>query len=402
MKVGVCVCVCVCVCVQLIGSVVNGSNKAALSQLPPWLSAGVAAAVSAQEEAVARLAASSQPTSATSAGGQALRADDLALIADAEALLNSQRLASAVSVGGSDAHTDDMGDFGSPATPKGVSKHLWLGNLSTKLPRAVLKAVFEHFGAVEDVVTFPGRMYAFVNFKSPEDAVRAAQALNDREVPPLTGNRRLVVKFRPSKKALGKTAEGPGADAAAAAAAAANATDAAVAEPQAAEMPADDAAAPAASPLQSLTSRPPSRSSIDSKNDDSESGSHSGSGAACSSGSIDEMAGLGAASESVAGAPSHPLGGNGSEEDLTTGGGSGSGSDDPCDASGARGTTSASAACITSSAYDGDATNMESSTPDSLTDADEPSFAEGRPSRHLWLGNIPLRPNKQAMDSLFT
>ncbi len=36
------------------------------------------------------------------------------------------------------------------------------------------------------------------------------------QVPPLTGARRLVVKFRPSKKALGKTAEGPGADALAA------------------------------------------------------------------------------------------------------------------------------------------------------------------------------------------
>eukprot|EP00967_Tisochrysis_lutea_P034791 scaffold41615_cov20-Tisochrysis_lutea.AAC.1 len=37
-----------------------------------------------------------------------------------------------------------------------MSKHLWLGNLNTKVPRSVLKAVFEHFGAVEDVVTFPG------------------------------------------------------------------------------------------------------------------------------------------------------------------------------------------------------------------------------------------------------
>jgi hypothetical protein len=41
------------------------------------------------------------------------------------------------------------------------------------------------------------------------------------QVPVLTGNRKLVVKFRPSKKALGKSADGPGAEAAAAAAAAA-------------------------------------------------------------------------------------------------------------------------------------------------------------------------------------
>ena len=38
------------------------------------------------------------------------------------------------------------------------SRHLWLGNLNTRLPRSVLRAVFENFGTVEDVVTFPGRM----------------------------------------------------------------------------------------------------------------------------------------------------------------------------------------------------------------------------------------------------
>ena len=69
-----------------------------------------------------------------------------------------------------------------PFVNAGASKHLWLGNLNTRLPRAVLKAVFEQHGPVDDVVTFPGRMYAFV--------------------------RRLTVRFRPSKRALGKLSEG--------------------------------------------------------------------------------------------------------------------------------------------------------------------------------------------------
>jgi hypothetical protein len=43
-----------------------------------------------------------------------------------------------------------------------MSKHLWLGNLNTKVPRSVLRAVFEHFGAVEDVVTFPGAWFLCV------------------------------------------------------------------------------------------------------------------------------------------------------------------------------------------------------------------------------------------------
>ena len=64
----------------------------------------------------------------------------------------------------------------------GASKHLWLGNLNTRLPRAVLKAVFEVHGPVDDVVTFPGRMYAFVNFQHAEDAARAQEALDGKEV----------------------------------------------------------------------------------------------------------------------------------------------------------------------------------------------------------------------------
>lgn len=59
---------------------------------------------------------------------------------------------------------------------------MWLGNLNTRLPRAVLKAVFEVHGPVDDVVTFPGRMYAFVNFQHADDAARAQEALDGKEV----------------------------------------------------------------------------------------------------------------------------------------------------------------------------------------------------------------------------
>jgi hypothetical protein len=37
--------------------------------------------------------------------------------------------------------------------------------------------VFERYGPVDDVVTFPGRMYAFVNFKEAADAAKAAEAV---------------------------------------------------------------------------------------------------------------------------------------------------------------------------------------------------------------------------------
>jgi RNA recognition motif-containing protein len=61
------------------------------------------------------------------------------------------------------------------------SKHLWLGNLNARLPRTILKAWFEAFGPVDDVVTFPGRMYAFVNFRNPEDARAARERLDDQQ-----------------------------------------------------------------------------------------------------------------------------------------------------------------------------------------------------------------------------
>lgn len=394
---------------QLIGSVVNGGANMSLSSLPPWLSAGVAAAVSAHEEAVASAAA-------PGGAGQHLRAEDLALIADAEALLSSHRLGSGSSVNGGTAAGNgapgsvDGYDDGNVDSPNGsgrsASKHLWLGNLSTKLPRSVLKAVFEHFGIVEDVVTFPGRMYAFVNFRNPEDAARAAATLNDREVPPLTGTRRLVVKFRPSKKALGKSADGPGADAAAAAAASAGGQSS------------PDGDSGDGCPIREAPSKTPSRSSLYST-DCSKGGSLGGAAGPSASGMPSSSRHGGATGRGGSGAvlgssvlDSSALNTSGSSEEdevapqsSSSDGFEGPSHDTNCDGHRHNCNSNqlmASLAGLTSSAGDGDATNLGSSSPDSFTDADEAMFAEGRPSRHLWLGNIPLRPNKQAIEALFS
>lgn len=40
---------------------------------------------------------------------------------------------------------------------------------------------------MDDVVTFPGRMYAFVNYRATEEAVAAFAALQDTQLPELTG-----------------------------------------------------------------------------------------------------------------------------------------------------------------------------------------------------------------------
>jgi hypothetical protein len=74
---------------------------------------------------------------------------------------------------------DDDGVTYDPAelTKGAPSRHLWLGNLHQRLPRSLLRSTFERFGPVEDVVTFPGRMYAFVNFREAADAAKAALAV---------------------------------------------------------------------------------------------------------------------------------------------------------------------------------------------------------------------------------
>lgn len=88
------------------------------------------------------------------------------------------------SASNADADADpDAGSGDGPAydpaelTKGAPSRHLWLGNLHQRLPRSLLRSVFEKFGPVEDVVTFPGRMYAFVNFREAADAAKAARAV---------------------------------------------------------------------------------------------------------------------------------------------------------------------------------------------------------------------------------
>lgn len=88
----------------------------------------------------------------------------------------------------------DAGEAGPAYDPaeltKGApSRHLWLGNLHQRLPRSLLRSTFERFGPVEDVVTFPGRMYAFVNFREAADAAKAAQAVQVRGAPCVDGLR---------------------------------------------------------------------------------------------------------------------------------------------------------------------------------------------------------------------
>eukprot|EP00268_Persea_americana_P019672 TRINITY_DN20111_c0_g1_i1.p1 TRINITY_DN20111_c0_g1~~TRINITY_DN20111_c0_g1_i1.p1 ORF type:complete len:955 (-),score=211.26 TRINITY_DN20111_c0_g1_i1:416-3280(-) len=57
------------------------------------------------------------------------------------------------------------------------SRHLWVGNLSPHITESLLSEQFLRFGELDNIVFYPGRSYAFVNFKKEEDAAIALRGL---------------------------------------------------------------------------------------------------------------------------------------------------------------------------------------------------------------------------------
>ena len=57
------------------------------------------------------------------------------------------------------------------------SRHLWVGNVATNVTKEELSEQFSRFGDLENVADYPSRNYAFVNFKSMDDAIYAKKGL---------------------------------------------------------------------------------------------------------------------------------------------------------------------------------------------------------------------------------
>ena len=98
----------------------------------------------------------------------------------------------------SSADVDGDGDYGD-----GGGRFLWLGNLKYNVHKSALWAAFEPYGKVQDVVTFTGRQFAFVNFALLEEARQATAALAGRVVATITGDRPLIIKPRSGRHKLG-------------------------------------------------------------------------------------------------------------------------------------------------------------------------------------------------------
>jgi RNA recognition motif-containing protein len=89
------------------------------------------------------------------------------------------------------------------------TRFLWIGNLLLKATRPQLCAVFERFGLLEDLVAFPGRIYAFVTYQNVESAINCYQALQGMVLKDVTADSGMVIKYRPERKASAHSSEAP-------------------------------------------------------------------------------------------------------------------------------------------------------------------------------------------------
>ena len=85
--------------------------------------------------------------------------------------------------------------------PESPTRFLWIGNLTLRATRPQLCAVFEKFGLLEDLVSFPGRIYAFVTYQNVESAVKCHQALQGIVLSDITADSGMIIKYRPERKA---------------------------------------------------------------------------------------------------------------------------------------------------------------------------------------------------------
>ena len=93
------------------------------------------------------------------------------------------------------------GTSGSEPDRETPTRFLWIGNLTLKATRPMLCNVFERFGLLEDLVAFPGRMYAFVTYQTAESAAKALQSIQGAVIKDITGDKGMVIKYRPERKA---------------------------------------------------------------------------------------------------------------------------------------------------------------------------------------------------------
>ncbi|GAN00888.1 conserved hypothetical protein [Mucor ambiguus] len=65
---------------------------------------------------------------------------------------------------------------------QGPTRALWVGNIPANMNPAILRTVFQAFGAIESVRVLSHKNCGFINFDHQEDAVRARKSLQNKEI----------------------------------------------------------------------------------------------------------------------------------------------------------------------------------------------------------------------------
>lgn len=80
--------------------------------------------------------------------------------------------------------------FSLPCTPAALqpSRHLLLGNVSSRPNESALETVFGKFGPLDCVKVFPGKTYALVSFKDLAPAAEAMQCLDGHSLLSVSGH----------------------------------------------------------------------------------------------------------------------------------------------------------------------------------------------------------------------
>ncbi|KAI7878528.1 ARM repeat-containing protein [Lichtheimia hyalospora FSU 10163] len=82
---------------------------------------------------------------------------------------------------------------------QGPTRALWVGNIPANMNPAILRAIFQSFGAIDSVRVLSHKNCGFVNFEHQEDAVRARKSLQNKEIlGPGTGTVRIGFAKVPS------------------------------------------------------------------------------------------------------------------------------------------------------------------------------------------------------------
>lgn len=88
-----------------------------------------------------------------------------------------------------------------------------MGNIPANMNPAILRAIFQSFGAIDSVRVLSHKNCGFVNFEHQEDAVRARKSLQNKEIlGPGTGTVRIGFAKVPSSNEEGVTGGGVGQD----------------------------------------------------------------------------------------------------------------------------------------------------------------------------------------------